>query len=50
MPTVPKPYKASLSKTQGRQSYSIIFRHPVRKDPNTGKTRTARPSWPGHEG
>ncbi len=37
MPTVPKPYKASLSKTQGRQSYSIIFRHPVRKDPNTGK-------------
>jgi hypothetical protein len=23
--------------TQGRQSYSIIFRHPVRKDPNTGK-------------
>ena len=37
MPTVSKPYKASLSKTQGRQSYSIIFRHPVRKDPNTGK-------------
>ena len=37
MPIVPKPYKASLSKTQGRQSYSIIFRHPVRKDPNTGK-------------
>lgn len=37
MPVVPKPYKASLSKSQGRQSYSIIFRHPVRKDPNTGK-------------
>ena len=37
MPTVSKPYKASLSRTQGRQSYSIIFRHPVRKDPNTGK-------------
>ena len=37
MPTVSKPYKASLSKTQGRQSYSVIFRHPVRKDPNTGK-------------
>lgn len=38
MPIVEKPYKASLSKSQGRQSYSIIFRHPVRKDPNTGKT------------
>ena len=37
MPTISKPYKASLSRTQGRQSYSIIFRHPVRKDPNTGK-------------
>lgn len=37
MPIVPKPYKASVSKTQGRQSYSIIFRHPVRKDRNTGK-------------
>jgi len=37
MPEVIKPYKASLSRTQGRQSYSIIFRHPVRKDPNTGK-------------
>lgn len=32
-----KSYRASLSKTQGRQSYSIIFRHPVRKDRNTGK-------------
>lgn len=37
MPIVPKPYTASLSKTQGRQSYSIIFRHPARKDRNTGK-------------
>lgn len=37
MPPVSKPYKASLSKTQGRQSFSIIFRHPARKDPNTGK-------------
>lgn len=37
MPIIPKPYKASLSKTQGRHSYSIIFRHPVRKHPNTGK-------------
>ena len=37
MSIISKPYKASLSKTQGRQSYSIIFRHPVRKDPNTGK-------------
>ena len=37
MPTISKPYKASLSRTQGRQSYSIIFRHPVRKNPNTGK-------------
>ena len=37
MPIVAKPYTASLSKTQGRQSYSIIFRHPARKDRNTGK-------------
>ncbi len=37
MPIITKPNKASLSKTQGRQSYSIIFRHPVRKDRNTGK-------------
>ncbi len=37
MPIVSKPYTASLSKTQGRQSYSIIFRHPARRDRNTGK-------------
>lgn len=30
-------YRASLSKSQGRQGYSIIFRHPVRNDRNTGK-------------
>ena len=38
MSAISKPYKASLSKTQGRLSYSIIFRHPVRKDPNTGES------------
>lgn len=27
-----KSYTASKSRTQGRESYSIIFRHPVRKD------------------
>lgn len=32
-----KSYRASLSQTKGRQGYSIIFRHPVRKDKNTGK-------------
>lgn len=32
-----KSYRASLSKTKGRQGYSIIFRHPVRKDKNTLK-------------
>lgn len=37
MPTISKPYKASLSRTQGRQGYSIIFRHPARNDPNTNK-------------
>jgi len=30
-------YKASLSKSQGRGGWSIIFRHPVRVDPVTGK-------------
>lgn len=30
-------YSASLSRTQGRSGYSIIFRHPVRLDPATGK-------------
>jgi hypothetical protein len=32
-----KPYIASLSQSQGRAGYSIIFRHPVRKDEATGK-------------
>lgn len=31
-------YKASLSKSQGREGWSIIFRHPVRRDEATGKT------------
>lgn len=37
MSKLSKSYKASLSRTRDRQSYSIIFRHPVRKDQNTGK-------------
>ncbi len=38
MNNISKTYKASISKAQGnRQSYTIIFRHPVRKDRNTGK-------------
>ena len=32
-----KTYTANKSRTQGRESYSIIFRHPVRKD-SKGKT------------
>ncbi len=32
-----KPYVASLSQSQGRAGYSVIFRHPVRKDEATGK-------------
>ena len=32
-----KSYTANKSRTQGRESYSIIFRHPVRKD-SKGKT------------
>lgn len=32
-----KPYTASLSKSQGRAGWSVIFRHPVRKDEATGK-------------
>src|SRR5438128_1169061 len=31
-------YSASLSQSQGRKGWSIIFRHPVRKDPATGKS------------
>jgi hypothetical protein len=30
-------YSASLSQTQGRSGYSVIFRHPVRRDGATGK-------------
>jgi hypothetical protein len=30
-------YTASLSKSQGRAGYSVIFRHPARKDESTGK-------------
>ena len=32
-----KKYTASLSQTQGRSGYSIIFRHPVRRSDATGK-------------
>ncbi|MBS0659124.1 MAG: hypothetical protein JSR82_12855 [Verrucomicrobia bacterium] len=32
-----KNYTASLSRSQGRSGWSVIFRHPVRLDPNTGK-------------
>lgn len=37
-PMSAKPYVASLSQSQGRSGYSVIFRHPVRKDEATGKT------------
>ncbi len=30
-------YTASKSRNQGRESWSVIFRHPVRLDPGTGK-------------
>ena len=30
-------YSASLSQSQGRSGYSIIFRHPARRDDTTGK-------------
>ena len=32
-----RPYTASLSRTQGRSAYSIIFRHPARQDRATGQ-------------
>src|SRR5579871_5194098 len=35
---IAKPYVASLSKSQGRAGWSVIFRHPVRIDEATGKT------------
>ncbi len=30
-------YSASLSRTQGRNTWAVIFRHPKRTDPATGK-------------
>lgn len=32
-----KRFLASLSRSQGRSAWAVIFRHPVRVDPNTGK-------------
>ena len=32
-----RTYTASLSQSQGRTGYSVIFRHPVRQDESTGK-------------
>src|SRR5574337_1433906 len=32
-----KRFVASLSRSQGRNAWAVIFRHPVRVDPNTGK-------------
>ncbi|HKS81793.1 MAG TPA: hypothetical protein VJR23_09840 [Candidatus Acidoferrales bacterium] len=32
-----KGYKASLSQSQNREGWSIIFRHPIRKDKATGR-------------
>lgn len=32
-----RSYTASLSRTQGRSGYSVIFRHPTRRDKATGK-------------
>jgi len=34
---VEKRFAASLSRSQGRSAWAVIFRHPVRVDPNTGK-------------
>ena len=33
----PQHYTASLSQSQGRAGWSVIFRHPVRQDPATGR-------------
>lgn len=33
-----KRYVATLSRSQGRSAWAVIFRHPVRVDPNTGKS------------
>ena len=35
-----RTYSASLSQSQGRTGYSIIFRHPARRDETTGKPGT----------
>lgn len=32
-----KRFLATLSRSQGRNAWAVIFRHPVRIDPNTGK-------------
>lgn len=32
-----KRFVATLSRSQGRSAWAVIFRHPVRIDPNTGK-------------
>jgi energy-coupling factor transporter ATP-binding protein EcfA2 len=32
-----KRFFAALSRSQGRNAWAVIFRHPVRVDPNTGK-------------
>ncbi len=32
-----KPYVASLSRSQDREGWSVIFRHPVLKDRVTGR-------------
>ena len=32
-----KRFTATLSRSQGRSAWAVIFRHPVRLDPNTGK-------------
>jgi hypothetical protein len=33
-----KRFVATLSRSQGRSAWAVIFRHPARVDPNTGKT------------
>ena len=33
-----KRFTATLSRSQGRSAWAVIFRHPARIDPNTGKT------------
>ncbi|MBK8916497.1 MAG: GTPase domain-containing protein [Azonexus sp.] len=32
-----KRYVATLSRSQGRSAWAVIFRHPIRVDPNTGR-------------